>query len=223
MWTSESTFASTAIDERVALIFRTTIIALFSLNVAFAQQLKYSPEIVTGHRSITYLHSITYSISDHLRFNNLTLYDTEYETNQHNIFFIRNTMSYQALKSISLNAAIGIKNPGSFVTFTAQYQFARHVFLFSYAAGTTYQSGFTLEQSILLEYAPMLTNNIKGYFKVQAVANTNSYEYQRGFQQFRAGLKYKGLAYGLAMNLDQFKNSTKTLENLGGFLKCNFN
>jgi len=73
-----------------------------------------------------------------------------------------------------------------------------------------------------LEYLPRLGTTLKGYFKVQATANLTRDEYQRGFQYIRMGIKSLKSTYGIAANLDQFNNSTKTLENLGLFFKYNF-
>lgn len=65
-------------------------IALLALPLfqSKAQQLAYTPDIVLGHRSYTYLHNISYQFNDKLKVNNLTLFDTEYTKDKENIFFI---------------------------------------------------------------------------------------------------------------------------------------
>jgi hypothetical protein len=45
-----------------------------------------------------------------------------------------------------------------------QYQVTGKDILFSYSVGTTYQAGFTLEQSLLFEYSPQITDKVKGLF-----------------------------------------------------------
>ncbi|AJW64560.1 hypothetical protein VO54_03120 [Elizabethkingia miricola] len=187
-----------------------------------AQQLAYTPDIVLGHRSYTYLHNISYQFNDKLKINNLTLFDTEYTKDKENIFFIRNTISYSLTNKISFHAGFGMKNPGAFFTAFAQYRIAKPTYSFSYSVGVTYQKGFTLEQSVSAEYAPYLNDDLQAYFNVLAIANLNFDGYQRGLQFFRLGLKQKKLSYGVAINLDQWNNTKKTLENIGVFTKYSF-
>ncbi len=193
----------------------------FSIKLT-AQQLTYVPDIVIGHRSSTYLHNVNYQFNSKIRVNNLTLFDTEYKEYKNNIFFIRNTLSYNIPKKISLNAEKKKKNPGSFFTISAQYRMLKPTYSFAYSIGTTYQKGFTLEQSISIEYYPTLTENLQLYFNFLAIANVNLEEYQRGLQFIRLGLKEKKVSYGLFLNLDQFNNNIKTLENAGTFIKYQF-
>ncbi|MNG73078.1 hypothetical protein D3C79_315160 [compost metagenome] len=187
-----------------------------------AQQLSYTPEVVLGHRSYFYMHQVSYKISDKIKINNLSLFDTEYTTDKENIFFIRNTASYTVSKRFTLNAAFGMKNPGAFFSAFVQYRVSKPTQSFSYAIGTTYQKGFTLEQSLSFEYTPYLTTQKQAYFSVLAIGNVNTKIYQRGLQFIRLGLKQDKLMYGLASNFDQFNNSKKTLENIGAFVKHNF-
>ncbi|SFN79083.1 hypothetical protein SAMN05421594_4231 [Chryseobacterium oleae] len=187
-----------------------------------AQKISYTPDIVLGHRSYTYMHNINYQLNDRLKINNLTLFDTEYKKDKDNIFFIRNTLSYSLTKSFNLNAAFGMKNPGAFFSVYAQYKIAGPSYSFSYSLGTTYQKGFSLEQSISLEYAPYLKENVQGYFSVLAIGNIDDSGYPRGLQFVRIGLKQDKMMYGIASNFDQFNNAKKTLENIGAFVKYNF-
>lgn len=190
-----------------------------------AQQLTYYPDLAIGHRSYTYFHNINYQINPKFRINNLTLFDTEYETfkgNRSNIFFLRNSISYNLSQKISLSAAVGIKNPGAFVTASALFRKSKPIYSFAYSLGVTYQKGFTLEQSLNIEYLPPIINDYKGYFNLLAIANVNLNEYQRGLQFLRMGVKVNKGIYGLFLNLDQFNNSQRTLENAGIFIKYNF-
>lgn len=187
-----------------------------------AQKNNYTPELVTGYRSLFYQHGFNHFFSKKLRFNNLVVYDTEYRSDKNNIFFIRNMLSVTINKPLSLQTAIGIKNPGSFATIALQYQYQTGALRFLYAAGATYQTGLTLEQSLILEYNPLLQPGIHAYFRVQAIANTDFTQYQRGIQQFRAGIQHETTQYGVAVNLDQFNNGARQLENTGIFIRYLF-
>ncbi|UDQ52894.1 hypothetical protein [Chryseobacterium indologenes] len=109
-----------------------------------AQKISYTPDIVVGHRSYTYLHHINYQLNDRLKLNNLTLFDTEYTKDKENIFFIRNTLAYNLSKRFIVNAAFGMKNPGAFFSAYLQYKITHSTYSFSYSVGTTYQKGFSL-------------------------------------------------------------------------------
>lgn len=199
------------------------IIALAAVSTQLnAQKLSYTPDLVLGHRSYTYMHNVNYQINERLKLNNLTLFDTEYTKDQDNIFFIRNTLAYSFTKKISLNGAFGVKNPGAFFSLYAQYRMVQPSYSFSYSIGATYQKGFSLEQSISFEYTPQLRENLKGYFSVLAIGNLDNTGYPRGLQFIRLGVKQDKMMYGIASNFDQFNNSKKTLENIGAFVKYNF-
>ncbi len=199
-----------------------TVCCLALFSGLRAQPLSYGPDVVGGHRSFTYLHNINYHFTDKLKVNNLTLFDTEYREDKNNIFFVRNTLSYNLTRQITLNGALGVKNPGSFLTVSAQYRKVTPTGSFGYSIGTTYQKGFTLEQALSFEYAPYLFRRIHAYISLLAIANITLEEYQRGLQFVRLGVKEKLVSYGLAINLDQFDNSRKTLENAGIFIKRSF-
>lgn len=187
-----------------------------------AQSVSFSPEMMLGNRSTTYHHFIGYQINDKWSINNVSLFDTEYSNDKNNIFFIRNMLSYNLNKHLKTNVALGIKNPGAFATLTSQYQYASSNFKLSYALGSTYQNGFTLEQTLLMNYTPSLTKSIQAYVNLFVVVNTNLKELNRGIQQLRIGIKKEQLITGIALNLDQFTKAKKTLENFGVFIKYNF-
>lgn len=198
-----------------------TALASVSLNLN-AQKLNYTPDLVAGHRSYTYMHNVNYYFNDRLKLNNLTLFDTEYTRDKENIFFIRNTLAYHLTKNISINAALGMKNPGAFFSAYIQYRIAKPIYTLSYSIGTTYQKGFSLEQSVSFEYMPHLKGNLQGYFSVLAIGNLDGSGYPRGLQFIRLGIKQDKMMYGIASNFDQFNNGKKTLENIGAFVKYNF-
>ncbi|WP_010252619.1 hypothetical protein [Myroides injenensis] len=203
-----------------ALIFNLFFL-LFS-SYLFAQSVSYVPEVMAGHRSYFYTHTIQYQINQRLKLQNLTLFDSEYKEDNHNIFFIRNTLAYQLNKSFVANIGFGVKNPGKFFTTSLQYQIVKKDFVFMYGIGATYQAGWTLEQSLLLEYTPRLTKDYQALFRISAVGNMDKHEYTRGFQHIRLGLKNANIAYGIGVNLEQFNNSWHHLENVGAFFKVNF-
>jgi len=187
-----------------------------------AQSVSFSPEMVLGNRSTGYQHFIGYRINDKWSFNNVSLFDTEYSNDKNNIFFIRNVLSYNLNKHFKANVALGVKNPGAFATLTSQYQYVSSNFKLSYAIGSTYQNGFTLEQSLSMNYTPSLTKKIQAYVNLFVVVNTNLKELDRGIQQLRIGVKKEQLITGIAINLDQFAKGERTLENFGLFIKLNF-
>lgn len=187
-----------------------------------AQSISFSAEVVAGNRSMSYQHFIEYSFNNSWSINNVTLFDSEYNDNKNYIFFIRNMLSYNFNKHFKANVALGVKNPGSFVTLTYQYQYGSSSFKLSYAIGSTYQNGFTLEQTLLMNYTPILTKNIQAYINLFVVVNTNLKVLDRGIQQLRIGIKKEQFNTGIAINLDQFIKAEKTLENFGLFIKYNF-
>jgi hypothetical protein len=186
------------------------------------QDLSFTPDVVFGNRSITYKHLIQYTIHPKLSVDNLTLFDTEYDNDYNNIYFIRNTISYTLTKNLRANTGVGIKNPGAFGTVSISFNSRSPRFSFTYAAGSTYQDGFSFEQSVVAVYSPLLWNGHQGYINLLATANMNGRGYIRGLQQLKIGIRKEQRASGLAINLDQFNNARKTLSNVGVFLKYNF-
>jgi len=194
----------------------------FGFLVSNAQGVNFYPELTVGNRSISYQHIIGYKFNDNWSINNVSLFDTEYTNDKNNIFFIRNMLSYNVNKHFKINVSLGVKNPGAFTTLTTQYQYTSSSIKLSYAIGSTYQNGFTLEQTLTMNYTPSLTKNIQAYINLFVVVNTNLKELDRGIQQLRLGIKKEKLITGIATNLDQFTKAEKTLENFGVFIKYNF-
>ena len=204
-------------DKLLFIFFNVSVI-----GVGFGQELRFDPDVVLGNRSITYKHLVKYTLNQKLTVYNLTLFDTEYNTDENNLFFIRNTASYSMFKNVSANAAIGIKNPGAFSTLSMSYTYRSPNFIGIYTVGGTYQKGVSLEQSLVMSYMPVLGKGNRGYLNLLATANLNSNGYTRGLQQVKVGIQKKLLTTGIAANLDQFNNTKRTLTNFGIFFKYNF-
>lgn len=168
------------------------------------------------------MHSIVKNQGKKLSLNNLTLFDTEYKSDAKNIFFIRSSVGYRLNQHWMLNAFFGVKNPGSFWGSSIQYGYLSPQLVFGYSIGPTFQRGFTLEQSLRLEYYPTIAGELQAHITTLAIANINTEEYQRGVYHFKLGLRSPTLAYGLALNMDHFNNATRKLENAGFFIKTYF-
>ncbi len=197
------------------------ILFLLSQGVV-AQHPAYSAYLMFGHRSITSMNSVNYQWEKGMKLNHLSLFDTEYQSDDLNIFFIRNMVSYPILKKFSINAAHGMKNPGSFYHVSAQFRTNALNYAFSYSLGLTHQKDCTLEQSIAFELYPQLSQRLRAYFSVLAIANVKRDEYQRGLQYIQLGLRRERLFFGAAFHADQFNNAKKKLFNIGAFIKHNF-
>mgnify|MGYP006909077471 CR=1 FL=1 len=190
---------------------------------SYSQQVIFTPDLVLGHRSVMYKHIISGQTKNKkYAFNNLSLFDTEYNDDSKNIFFIRNTVSVKLNNTLSFNSSIGIKNPGAFLTLAFKYTHAKKHLSYSYSVGTTYQSKFSLEQSLYINYEPPLGSALHWHFNALAVGNLNNDGYIRGLQQIKLGVKKQNTMAGVAGNFDQFKNATSTLLNIGLFIKQNF-
>ncbi len=203
-------------------IISISIIFLFSALASKAQEVGFSPELLLGHRSLTYQHFVTHRLDNKWSINNVSYFDTEYTNEINDIYFIRNMVSFHFNKHIQVNTSIGAKNPGSFATLTLQHKFSVSSFKFTYAIGSTYQNGFTLEQNLMLNYTPVLSKDIKAYLNLFVIVNTDFEILNRGIQQFRIGIQKENFITGIAVNLDQFTGGVKTLQNCGLFIKCNF-
>lgn len=205
----------------MAKYFMCSIFSLYGINVS-AQQLHYFPEIFAGHRSVNYMQTVNVKLNKTFSVNNLMLFDTEYTSNSNNIFFIRNTMVYHLTSKLKLNVLMGVKNPGSFAGGALQYGLLQSNYSFAYSIGATYQRGFTLEQMLRVEYTPHIASHTQIFTMLLAMANVNIHEYQRGLLYTRLGLKHGKVVYGAAFNVDQFNNNSKSLKNIGSFIKYNF-
>lgn len=199
-----------------------SITLIFATLASNAQSSGFSPEMVIGHRSLSYQHFVSHRFNNKWSVNNISQFDTEYDNETNNIFFIRNMLSYSVSKHFKVSVAIGVKNPGAFVTIAYQYQYKAPSFRLSYAIGSSYQKSFTFDQTLIVNYTPNLSKNIKAYVNLFAVVNTNLKIFDRGIQQLRIGVKKEKLITGIAFNMDQFTKAEKTLNNYGIFIKTTF-
>lgn len=179
----------------------------------------YTPELVVGNRSVFYQHRVNARINRYLSFNNLAQIDLEYAHIKNNIYFIRNTLSFEISPHFSLNTSFGIKNPGSFSTLFINYNYTYKEFVLNYAIGITQQKGLSIEHSFSVENNFSLTSNLQLNTRFQALLNHTNSEYHRGFQQVRLGLKRNEFILGVAINYDQFNNNDRLLANYGFYIK----
>lgn len=198
------------------------IFLFFSTSQIGAQELSYSPEFVIGNRSVSFQHFVNVSFSENWSINNLVLINPEFENDENNIFFIRNSLGYKLSDLIQLNGGVGLKNPGAFMTGNVQFSLKNNSLNINYSVGSTYQEGFTLEQNLFLKYTPIISGSFRPFLKLFIVMNTNFKSIDRSLQQFRLGIEKDLVSFGFATNLDQFNNGSKTLENFGVFVKYNF-
>jgi hypothetical protein len=204
-----------------ARLIAITALASVSLNLN-AQKLNYTPDLVAGHRSYTYMHNVNYYFNDRLKLNNLTLFDTEYTRDKENIFFIRNTLAYHLTRKISINAALGMKNPGAFFSVYIQYRIAKPIYTLSYSIGTTYQKDFRLSNPFLLNICHTSKKIFRDISVFSLLAIWMGAAIPEDCSLFGWGVKQDKMMYGIASNFDQFNNGKKTLENIGAFVKYNF-
>jgi hypothetical protein len=77
------------------------------------------------------------------------------------------------------------------------------------------------EAMMLLEYRPVIYQQINFYSKVQMMSNYGPH-HNRSYQNFRAGLDIKSTQFGFALNVDEFGKETVTSRNWGLFLRHEF-
>lgn len=201
-------------------LFKCLLIGLTAAS--HAQDLRYVPDVVLGNRSFTYLHAVSQSLGGRVRQNNLTLFDTDFREARNNIFFMRHGLSYSIGQRLAVHGAVGLKNPGAFISLYGTFRHAGKTGALTYALGGTYQQGWSLEQSLQLEYYPPLTPQLEAYLSLLAIGNVCEAGYLRGLQLMRAGIRTHRHTYGLALNADQFDNARKKLFNAGIFFKKQF-
>jgi hypothetical protein len=195
------------------------LLVLFTPIFLHAQKLQFSSDLLAGHRSTTSLHQAGVKFNSSLSLLHLGLLDVEYKEKPNNIYFIRTMLSYGISKYFAVQVGMGLKNPGNFSSLLLNYRYSNPYLFISYSAGTTYQSSFTFEQALNVEYTPLLSKSLRGYFQVMAIGNIDNKGLQRGLQYSRAGLKKQGLIAGLGMNLDQLNYMEKCISNAGIFIK----
>ncbi|UII31106.1 hypothetical protein LVD17_22705 [Fulvivirga ulvae] len=189
---------------------------------AVQAQTAFSPETIAGHRSFTYNHNLTLSLTEKIGLTNISWFDADYRNSANHIYFIRSGLSYRLEEAWRFDAGVGMKNPGSFATVSLGYQRFREVFSFSCTAGATYQAGWTMEPVLWAAWTPKLSSAQHLYLSLFVTGNIDKEAVQRGIQQVRLGLTQGQISYGLAANFDQFNDFTNTLYNLGFFLKGTF-
>lgn len=105
---------------------------------------------------------------------------------------------------------------------STQFQYAKSNFILSYAIGSTYQNGFTIEQALHLNFSPSFNKKNLVYVNLFLIVNTHLKILNRGIQQMRFGIKTQKLITGIATNLDRCTKVKQSLENYGLFIKYNF-
>lgn len=188
---------------------------------ASAQHLAYAPEAMVGQRAFSWQHSIQTPLNSRWQFSNVVLYDHIY-THEPNIYFIKNSITYQLNNSLRIEAGCGIKNPGAFGSLLLQYHYHQNNISFSYGIGPGIQNGILLEQALRAHFSPPISSTTNAILSFFASINIANNRLDRGLQQLRIGIKKQQISGGLALNIDQFNNHNGSFFNTGIFLKHQF-
>lgn len=190
----------------------------FSL-VNYAQESSFQPELLIGNRSAMFQHFLKLPVNKKLSITNNFLIDNEYSTSENRIFFFRNSLNYHFTKRWQVNSAVGLKNPGLFMTIAWTYSVITDQKTFSYTVGFTIQNEISFEQTLIYRRSLIEFRQYQLQSQIVIIANFDRSGYSRGIQQFRLGVQRASTQLGLGLNLDQFGNSSKTLFNTGVYLK----
>lgn len=76
----------------------------------------------------------------------------------------------------------------------------------------------TYEVMAMAEYRPMITKKLGIYSRAQLMSNYGTH-HNRSYQNFRLGLSVNKIQFGAALNLDEYGKETKTLHNVGLFIR----
>lgn len=79
--------------------------------------------------------------------------------------------------------------------------------------------GANYEIMALLEYTPPLGERVNLYTRLQIMSNHGPRGHNRSYQHVRVGLDLKTVAFGLALNVDEYGRETGPAANLGVFVR----
>lgn len=71
----------------------------------------------------------------------------------------------------------------------------------------------------LTEFTPVIFNRLKLYTRIQTMTNIGPSHHNRGYQQFRLGIKARSEQFGLGLNWDEYGENFKMYWNVGVFVK----
>ncbi len=192
---------------------------LLSLR-AFAQPLPL--EGMAGHKYYWYQQVYAKSFSAQSRFgffhtSSLHVYHDRAQTDE---VMTQSYLTYRL--SPAVTAALGTfyaTGPGFTPSFALQLlKQQRHLTLLAVPRVDLWK-GATYEIMALLEYAPPLGERVNLYTRLQVMSNHGPRGHNRSYQNVRAGLNLKTVAFGLALNVDEYGRETGPAANLGVFIR----
>jgi hypothetical protein len=133
------------------------------------------------------------------------------------------TQSYLTYRlSRGVTAALGTfyaAGPGFTPSFAVQLlKQQRHLTLLAVPRAGLWEKA-TYEIMALLEYTPPLGERVRLYARLQVMSNHGPQGHNRSYQYVRAGLDLKTVAFGLALNVDEYGRETRPAANAGVFIR----
>lgn len=203
-------------------------ILLLAFPLSLFAQTKQEPipvELLIGNNRTNMQLSMNRNISGKLFYNNITTVYADYKnTRSETELVMVNSLVYRFQKNFGVSGGLQYHFVKGFVpniAFHASYADPTWLLVFTPYFNVLPQRNS--ETIGIVEYKPVLAQNIRLYTRAQALYNYNlNYKaHDRSFYYFRLGLAVNKIAFGAAANLDYYGQKRIKKENFGGFFKIN--
>lgn len=179
-------------------------------------------EGMLGNRNYYYQHNFTVPIAANSRF---AVFHTSslhalYDEEEKNEVMSQTYITYSLQKFLRL--AVGTfyaSKPGISPSASLQVVVSRNNFRAWLVPRVDLKEGGSFEGMTLLEFIPPLRQDISLYIRTQLMTNYGPRYHNRSYQNFRAGIRYKTITSGLALNVDERGREKQTQHNVGFFLQ----
>lgn len=184
-------------------------------------------EGMPGNKYFFYQHSLSRQLGEKSRFNvkHIASVIARYNTNAEsggkaNEIMNQAYLGFRLFKNLSFHAG-GFYTDATNLRASAAIQFnlQRKDLLVVIIPRTDIMKQGAFDIFTLLEYKPVVADQVKLYLRIQTMSNFGPDHHNRGYQQFRLGLNAKSTQFGLGLNLDEYGEKLKMYSNWGIFIK----
>lgn len=203
------------------------ILNLFALSLFSQNNCPPSPlELFMGNNKSSLQLNLRKPIYNSFYFQTVNYATADYKnTAKENELVSNNSVLYQFHKNINVGAGVQYHYiKGIIPNISMSLDFVNPTWLLVLSPNFQFMPTYNIETRGMIEFKPLLTNNIRLYTHASALYNHNFTDkyYERGYASFRLGLKIDKISFGVGSRFDYYGAKKLNKNNYGVFFKYDF-
>jgi hypothetical protein len=204
-------------------LLKTTVTASFLLIISCslinAQPIPVELMLGNKYGTVNVVFSKAFSQNSRLGFFHVNTVQFGYRDKQKNDFILQDLAYVETFKNLRVTGGVVYSAGGFNATAGLQYIFSSKKLLVLLSPRVNIESDPSYDMMTILQYKPDLSDKLKLYTRLQLLNLFSKEGNMKSYQWIRLGLEYKGVQFGLAVNIDELGPKPSAQSSFGVFIR----